>query len=162
MTDFLYEPVTGVEIKLKQSILKPITGVEWFVRTILKEITGGVVDLSLELDGVAEWEEWEPAQSKSRNWSSKEERRLWAVLDELDKADHKAMMLKQKKEKAQVARARAKMGVGKEQPSILESIQARSSKTMPAKEGGGGVITLTGSVEVAAPQSNTVTQRASP
>ena len=39
-----------------------------------------------------------------------------------------------------------------------ESIQARSKKTKPTKEGGGGVITLTGSVEVAAPQSNIVIQ----
>ena len=48
------------------------------------------------------------------------------------------------------------MGLGKEQPGILESMRVRSSKIKPAKEGGGSVNTLTGSVKVAASQSNTV------
>ena len=54
------------------------------------------------------------------------------------------------------------MGVGKEQPGILESMGGKSSKSKTVGEGGGGVNTLTGSVEVAASQSNTVIQRAGP
>ena len=50
---FLYEQVPEVRAKLKQSIIKPITGLEWFCRQILKEVTGRVVDISLELEGVA-------------------------------------------------------------------------------------------------------------
>ena len=94
--------------------------------------------------------------TSGRSWSSKEERKLWAILDELDKVEHKAEKLKQKKEKAKVVRARAKMGAGRGQPSILELLGSKSSKTGPVKEGGGSVNTLTGSVKVAAPQSNTV------
>ena len=50
--------------------------------------------------------------------------------------------MKQKKAKARVARARAKMGVGAEQPSIMESIQAKSSRAKPASGRGESVNTL--------------------
>ena len=97
-------------------------------------------------------EEGEPEES-AMVWSSKEERKLWAVLDELDKVEHKAEKIKLKKEKAKVARARAKMKVGRGQPSILELLSSKSVKTGPTKMGGGSVNTHTGSVEVAAPQT---------
>ena len=48
--NFLYEPVSEVRTKLKQSIIKPVTGLEWFCRQILKEVTGRVVDINLEMD----------------------------------------------------------------------------------------------------------------
>ena len=48
------------------------------------------------------------------------------------------------------------MKVGREQPSILEAILARSSKTMPSGGRSGSINMLTGSVKVAASQSNTV------
>ena len=153
---FLYEPVTNQEGRVKQSKLKPVTGLEWFCRQILREVTGRVVELSQNLEGVAEWGEWEPEQGITAR-SSKEERKLWSILEELDKADYKAEKLKMKKEKAKVAKARAKMGVGKMQPSILESFRATSSKYKPNGVGGGSVNTLTGSGSVAASQSNTVT-----
>ena len=130
--DFLFGQLTGVETKLKQSTIKPITGVEWFCRQVLKEVTGKVVDICLEMEGVASWEEWEPEKS-TMAWSSKEERKLWAILDELDKMEHKAEKIKLKKEKAKVARARAKMGAGRGQPSILESLMSKSSNSKPAK-----------------------------
>ena len=126
LDNFLYEPVTSLGMRMKQSTLKPVTGLEWFCRQILREVTGRVVELSQDLEGVAEWEEWEPEHSV-RARSSKEERKLWYILEELDKADYKAEKLKMKKEKAKVAKARAKMGVGRKQPSILESFGAKSS-----------------------------------
>ena len=153
---FLYEPTTNQVSGVKQSKLKPVTGLEWFCRQILREVTGRVVELSQNLEGVAEWEEWEPRQSTSAR-SSQEERKLWAVLEELDKAEYKADRLKMKKEKARVAKARAKMGASKMQPSILESFRATESKYKPNGVGGGSVNTLTGSGSVAASQSNTVT-----
>ena len=156
LDNFLYEPVTSLGMRMKQSTLKPVTGLEWFCRQILREVTGRVVELSQDLEGVAEWEEWEPEHSV-RARSSKEERKLWYILEELDKADYKAEKLKMKKEKAKVAKARAKMGVGRKQPSILESFGAKSSKYKPSGVGGGSVNTLTGSVSVAASQSNIVT-----
>ena len=156
LDNFLYEPVTSLGMRMKQSTLKPVTGLEWFCRQILREVTGRVVELSQNLEGVAEWEEWEPRQSISAR-SSQEEKKLWAVLKELDKADYKADRLKMKKKKAKVAKARAKMGVGKMQPSILESFRGTSSKYKPNGVGGGSVNMLTGSGSVAASQSNTVT-----
>ena len=48
------------------------------------------------------------------------------------------------------------MGAGREQPSILESMRVRSDKFKPARVGGDSINMLTGSVKVAASQSNTV------
>ena len=56
LEDFLYDQRPEVRTNLKQSTLTPITGVEWFCRQILKQVTGRVVEMSLELEGVAEWE----------------------------------------------------------------------------------------------------------
>ena len=59
--NFLYTPVTGGGINnVRQSRLEPITGVEWFCRQILREVTGRVVEWSQMHEGVKEWEEWEP------------------------------------------------------------------------------------------------------
>ena len=76
---FLYEPITNREIGVKQSKLKPVTGLEWFCRQILREVTGRVVELSKNLEGVVEWGEWEPNQSITAR-SSQEERKLWSIL----------------------------------------------------------------------------------
>ena len=51
------------------------------------------------------------------------------------------------------------MGASKEQPSILEALRGKSSCVKPEGDGGSSVNTLTGSVKVAASQSNTVLHR---
>ena len=66
---FLFEQLTEVKANLKQSTIKPITGVEWFCRQILKEVTGKVVDICQELEGVAE-------TGKSRNHTVNKIRKL--------------------------------------------------------------------------------------
>jgi hypothetical protein len=154
-SEFLFEKVTGVDNTLRQSKLKPVTGVEWFCRQILREVTGTVVEIGLDREGVAEWEEWEE-EPIHRQWSSKEERSLWKILEELDKADHRAAKLKEKKEKAKVVRARIKMGAGSKQPSIMELLGGRDASKKPVREGEECVNTQTGSVKVAASQSNNV------
>ena len=60
LDQFLHEPVTNVGTKLKQTTLKPMSGVEWFCWQIVREVTGRAADLGQTLEGVAEWEEWEP------------------------------------------------------------------------------------------------------
>ena len=93
--------------------------------------------------------------------SEKEEKYLWQRLKEIDIEMAREEKRAMKKKAKVVASARRKMGVGKEQPSILESLRIVSGKISPSVEGGGSVNTLTGSVSVADSQSNTVTPEAS-
>ena len=60
-------------------------------REILKECSNKAVDQSELLRGAKAWEEWqdEGSTAGSRSRSKKEEKYLWARLDELDKEQHK-------------------------------------------------------------------------
>ena len=113
---------------MRQSILQPVTGVEWFCRQILREVTGQVVERSQQLEGCGEWEEWEPEPPIPIR-SSAEERKLWTVLDEIDRMDAKAAKSKLKKEAGRVVKARAKMGAGRGQPGIRDMMNGKASKS---------------------------------
>ena len=118
----MYNPVVaGGSSCLRQSTLAPIRGVEWFCRLIVKEVVSTVVEQADLWEGVAEWEEWEtegnmPIRSRS------DEKELWKILDELDKLEAKTIKAKKMKEASKVARARSKMGAGKDQVGIKEML----------------------------------------
>ena len=90
-----------------------------------------LVDLT---EGSEQWEEWEssqtpiplddgtedPAQQSRR--SRKEERYLWGILAELDRELSRQEAKEQAKKSRIIAKARKKMGVGKNQPSIFEKL----------------------------------------
>ena len=69
----------------------------------------------------------QPVQSRS----SKEERYLWAILNELDKEEYKNEERIQAKEQGVVASARKKMGAGKNQPSMKQMFLAPNKPTHP-------------------------------
>ena len=115
---------------MRQSRLEPITGVEWFCRQILREVTGRVVEWSQRHEGVTEWEEWEP-EGVEPVQSSAEEKRLWSILDELDRVESKANKIRLKKEVARVAKARAKMGSG---TSCSKCRQRRVAEVRPVSQ----------------------------
>ena len=62
----------------------------------------------------------DPHQHPKR--SKKEERQLWAILAELDKQSYQNEQKAQAKKLREIARARKKMGVSKNQPSISEKL----------------------------------------
>ena len=125
---FLYTPiVAGESSKLRQSKLAPISGVEWFCRQILRDVTSTVVEQAGLCEGVAEWEEWE-AEGVESIRSSRYEKELWKILDELDKLEAKTTKAKKKKEAAKVAKARASMGVGSKQLGIKEIFARKSGQ----------------------------------
>jgi hypothetical protein len=82
--------------------------------------------------GVADWEEWlGETQPKGPRRSEREEKYLWAMLRVLDKesaGEERRLKVKQKKV---VAKARKRMGVGKNQPSILDIMKSRASRVVP-------------------------------
>ena len=128
---------------------------------LVREVANTAATLACLMEGVANWEEWKGKEcDKVSKRSEKEEKYLWQRLREVDiemAREEKRSMIKKAKV---VATARRKMGVGRGQPSILESLRVVSVKTSPNVEGGGSVNTLTGSVSVADSQSNTVTSEA--
>ena len=66
--------------------MAPISGVEWFCRQILREVTSTVVEHAGLCEGVSEWEEWE-AEGVEPIRNSSYEKELWKILDELDKLE---------------------------------------------------------------------------
>ena len=138
----------GVEDHRKaQTKIKVYSGLAWLCREIVKEVANTAATLAELAEGVAEWEEWqEEEEHQVSKRSEKEERYLWQRLNEIDKElAREEKRLKAKKARA-VANARKKMGVGKEQPSILDSIRGRSDVLKPGGEGGGCVRAQTGSM----------------
>jgi hypothetical protein len=88
---------------------------------ILKEILGEDLDMAELVTGVEEWEEWEDdpvGTERVSRMSQREERALWRILEECDakQAREEKVILKTKTKK--VEKARSKMMVGKNQPSI--------------------------------------------
>ena len=81
------------------------------------------------MQGVADWEEWSGEEKTfTRRRSEREEKYLWAMLRVLDKqsaGEERRLKVKQKKV---VTKARKRMGAGKDQPSIMDSLQTRASK----------------------------------
>ena len=128
--------------KTNQTLLKTFSGVEWMSREILKECSHMAVDQAELLRGAEAWEEWQEEDSTAvgRSMSKKEEKCLWARLDELDKEQHKNNQKLQAKKLRAVASARQKMGAGKNQPSMQQMFLASSkpaSKPIKAKVAAG-------------------------
>ena len=94
----------------------------------------------VEVAGWGEWLEREgPAEGHTRR-SQREENYLWAMLRVLDKqsaGEEKRLKVKQKKV---VAKARKRMGVGQDQPSILDTLRRQATGR------GRGVLKLAGPV----------------
>ena len=137
------EFLKGAEVpvaKAGQTELKVFTGVEWMTREILKECSHRAVEWSELVGGLETWEDWneldgvEDPQKYTR--TEKEEKYLWARLEELDKEMHKSELRQQAKKQRVITKARKKMGAGKRQPSIHQMIEKMSGKPasqMPAK-----------------------------
>ena len=112
MNQFLYaSEAASSRSQLKQGKLLTISGLAWTCRQLLKEVADKAVEWSDLTEGVAEWEEWreesvEDTCLRSRRNPS-EERKLWKILDELDKEQVKAAELKAKKDAKKVCQARA-------------------------------------------------------
>ena len=100
-------------------------------REVLKEVANSAVDLGELMVGVAGWGEWlerEGSAEGHNRRSQREEEYLWAMLRVLDKqsaGEEKRLKTKQKKV---IAKARMKMGVGQDQPSILDTLRRQATK----------------------------------
>ena len=82
--------------------------------------------------GVAEWEEWHgEVEQQLPVRSDKEEKYLWAMSTEVDRELAREEKKMQAKKYRVVASAKKRMGVGREQPRTLESLNkgCRSRKT---------------------------------
>ena len=75
-----------------------------------------------------EWIEAEEKEQESKR-SSKEERWLWHRLHECDREQAKVEKLNNWKKGQKIARARKRMGVSSNQPSIKESVAKRAAST---------------------------------
>ena len=93
--------------KTNQTELKVFSGVEWMSREILKECSHMAVDQAELIRGAEAWEEWQEEGSTAvgRSMSRKEEKYLWARLDELDKEQHKVNQKLQAKKLRAIASA---------------------------------------------------------
>ena len=91
---------------------------------------------------VQEWEAWEGAMettSYTPGRSEKEEKALWKVLHDLYKKDAAKTKKAEAKKLKEVAKARKQMGVGRNQPSIMEQIRVAKEKcSRVAPESGWG------------------------
>ena len=116
-----------------QSKMKIYSGLEWMCREILKEVANSAVAMGEIMQGVADWEEWSGEEKTfTRRRSEREEKYLWAMLRVLDKqsgGEEGRLKVNQKKV---VTRTRKRMGAGKDQPSIMDSLQTRAAN----REGG--------------------------
>ena len=130
---FLYDPPTkkGGVGKMRQPLLtlKPIRGAEWLVRKMLTEAADTAVSISELTRGADTWVEWveEEEEEQASRRSDKEERWLWARLDECDREQAKVEKLNNWKKGKKIAKARKKMGVSSSQPSIQESVARRAA-----------------------------------
>ena len=109
----------------RQSTIKLLSGVEWLSRMILRGVVDDAVEVASSLAVTEGWEEWwgeESSQQRSSQRSRKEEKWLWRVLDELDREEARESSKKQKLKIKKIQRARTKMKVGKDQPSIKEKL----------------------------------------
>ena len=126
---FLYDPPTrkGGVGKMRQPLLslKPMSGAEWLVKKMLTEAADTAVAISELTRGADTWVEWveeEEEEEQASRRSNKEERWLWARLDECDREQAKVEKLNNWKKGKKIAKARKKMGVSSSQPSIQESV----------------------------------------
>ena len=116
-TEFLYtgQAQERADKPLRQSTLQPLTGIEWLSRKIVEELTKRAAEVGEWCLEAQAWEDWEPA---TPGRSRKEEMWLWKQLDELDSRQAKLEKRQNIKKSRKVAKARTKMKVGAEQPSI--------------------------------------------
>ena len=108
------------------------SGLEWLSREILKEVANSAVDIAEMLEDAKKWEEWEgkeDAQTPRR--SEEEEKCLWYMLKEVDKKVAREEKRAKAKKTKEVAKARKRMGVGKEQPSISDRFKAKNGVANP-------------------------------
>jgi hypothetical protein len=94
-----------------QTKIKPISGVEWMCREILKELANSAVSLADMSVGVAEWEEWQGEEVHHfPKRTEREEKYLWAMLRITDKDLAREEKKIQAKKDRVVANARKKDG----------------------------------------------------
>ena len=118
---FLY---TGISedragTKARQATIQPLSGVEWLSRSLVESLVKIAVDVGEWSKAASTWEEWEP-EEQTQGRSRAEEKWLWKQLDECDSRQAKLEKWQGIKKSRKVAKARTKMMVGKEQPSIKD------------------------------------------
>jgi hypothetical protein len=87
---------TGVREGTKQTHIKLLSGVEWMSREILKECVWEAAECGDMLEQARDWDEWEsdaPVPTVAKR-SLQEEKNLFKILDELDKAASKSVVKK--------------------------------------------------------------------
>ena len=128
--NFLYssKKETGMGTAAGQAKLK-VSGLEWLCREVLKEVANSAVVIADMLEGAKEWEEWEGEEDAhvSRR-SEEEEKYLWSMLKYIDKEVAREEKGSKAMKTKEVAKARKRMGVGKEQPSITDRFKAGVAK----------------------------------
>ena len=111
-----------------QTEIKVYRGVEWFMRSIVLESSHRAVEYADLVGDVKDWEEWDSQENfrptteetQISRRTDREEKFLWYILNELDKDEFKNEKKKQAKKARVITKARTKMNVGKNQPSISE------------------------------------------
>jgi hypothetical protein len=107
-----------------QTRLKPISGVAWVMRELLREVANSAVTIADMMEGVTEWEEWQgevAQQCVFPKRTEREEKYLWAMLRILDKESAGQAKRAEVKKKRAVANARKRMGADTNQPGILDA-----------------------------------------
>ena len=96
-----------------------------------------LADVASLMEGAHEWEAWEGAMdttSYTPRRSEKEDKPLWKVLNDLYRKDAAKAKKADAKKLNEVAKARKQMGVGRNQPSLMEQmrvVKKKSSRVAP-------------------------------
>ena len=124
----------GIKPAKNQSKMTVYSGLAWMCREILKEVANSAVAVGEQMAGVADWEEWEvePTMGTARR-TEREESYLWAMLRVLDRESAGEERRSKARKKKVVEKARKKMGVGRDQPSILDKLKIKPERSAKPK-----------------------------
>ena len=131
---FLYSSNQEMGVPTSQTTIKVYCGLEWLCLELVRELANNAATLACLMEGVAAWEEWNGGEERIMPpRSEKEEKYLWQRLREIDMELAREEKRAAKKKIKAVANARKRMGVGKDQPSILKSLARKSSSSALGK-----------------------------
>ena len=116
----------------RQTVIKPITGIEWMSRQIVEEVVKREGELAEWWNEMASWGEWEEEKEPQPRRSRREEEWLWKRLEESDRKQAQEEKYAALKKSKKVSKARERMKAGKEQTSIREKmVEIRHRRVHP-------------------------------